>query len=798
MLLRFHMSTYLETSSCRLSSMATLQYKYPSTRRNLGKQDQGESCFTEDSHIRPSSSMLVSFLQAGGDLARPTPHSLPSVRQRSQLAGVYITTFAAFLFRRSCLLLCGRLSCFYCPDSCSCITPLMHAPTSTPAAKAYSAAQQQHAPAPSPAQQWPQQDVPEMRTHLPWRRSACDRCRSQKLRCVRAKEDDTSRPCTRCLRIRYPCFTSLAKPPGRHSTRLHPPASASKASSGSDTVPTAPRPSSNRAEKTTRRRRPSEDVSLAPGQTLPVLLEEWPFSQDENQNEEAGRAFEDGGDSSMLTPSDEYESINFLDFLVGNNSGGFEPVTSVPPDDGHLSPTSHSRFRSSVSQALPQSLTSFDFTSPPSGFHFLQDLEDEQHEGAVHDMVVQDQISMPSRTPTPPVHCSPPGVLLASLFESLSALLVRVNTEPWDLGVLSVTGLTMDSGEIDVTATEALANEASVFNPLLSILVKTSKFLDICKLFMPPRCSRGTDEESSATTVAAGSTSHSGPRKRVFSSSGHEIGGSRCTQGMAKRTARQPAALSSLPSPFSLPGSTRTPSSVSSSLNRADEPCPLFPALAETPPTGRAIITAAQLLTVVSCYLQVVTIYNNIFSHLLFQLTLPPQEPLPSDTQHPAAIGTIPTGTNTPTSRRQQHSQHTQQAQQLATHGSGDVAPMVPNLVLAGYSVPLNAALRMRLLVEVVEHQFEQIEHALGLPGQYCVLTSHQQQQSQHHVDTSEGGLLAGREVTALLVAVMRLSIGTESGDADADSNYGRGSIGVVASLRENLAKAQRVRRRWS
>jgi hypothetical protein len=87
----------------------------------------------------------------------------------------------------------------------------------------------------APGQQRQQAPPTEMRLHSPWRRLACDRCRSQKLRCVRTKENDTSRPCTRCLRIGHPCFTSLAKPPGRTFGRLPlaPESAASSADAGS-------------------------------------------------------------------------------------------------------------------------------------------------------------------------------------------------------------------------------------------------------------------------------------------------------------------------------------------------------------------------------------------------------------------------------------------------------------------------------------------------------------------------------------------------------------------------------------
>jgi hypothetical protein len=483
----------------------------------------------------------------------------------------------------------------------------------------------------------------------------------------------------------------------------------------------------------------------------------WSFIHNENQNEEAA-VFGDGG-MPMLTSSDEYQSIDFFESLVDKNPLGFETVASVPLDC-HPSPVSHSQYRS-----VPLPFTS---PSPPSEFHYSRELDDE-HDGGAVDMVDEDQIPMHFQTATPtlPVQCCA-GVLLAQLSESLSTQLVRLNTETWDLGVLSVTSLTTDSGEVDVNVAKGLTNETPIFNPLLSILVSMGRFLDVCNMFMAPECSARANEASTAA------------QRRFFSM--HETGESRRPQGTVRR-AELRSVLPSLPFPFSLPCSNRIPTS--SSFPRRTESRPSFFSTGQ--PTGWTIITAAQLLTVVSCYLQVVTIYNDIFSHLLFQLTLPPPQPSPS-TQHPATGGPIPTGTNTATSR-QTHSHHTRQAQ-LATHGG---APMVPSLILAGYSVPLNVGLRMRLLVDVVEHQFEQIEHVLGLPGPYCVSTSHQQQNQQRK--DAGGGLLAGREAIALLEAVMGLSFKMDSGGADAGNNADYDSTSIFASLRENFNKAQLVRR---
>jgi hypothetical protein len=51
-------------------------------------------------------------------------------------------------------------------------------------------------------------------TQETFKRSACDRCRGQKLRCPRT-EEQKGEPCTRCERAGAVCITSDARPPGR-------------------------------------------------------------------------------------------------------------------------------------------------------------------------------------------------------------------------------------------------------------------------------------------------------------------------------------------------------------------------------------------------------------------------------------------------------------------------------------------------------------------------------------------------------------------------------------------------------
>lgn len=553
-------------------------------------------------------------------------------------------------------------------------------------------------------------------------------------------------PCTRCLRIRHPCFTSSAKPPGRGFGR------------------------SNR--KKAIQRRANQDVSLALDHDSHMSMG-WPFIHNEEQNEGA-EIVDDGGISmNAAALSDEPQPLDLFDFFVDKNPLGFDTVPSVP-FDAHASPASHSRLYS-----VPQSFFS---ASPPSDLPLPYELDDE-HDGAVH-MVGEDPLHMLAQSPTQPFQSSP-GVLLAQLSESLSVQLVRLHTRPWDLGVLSVTCLTTNSGEDNATTVaKALTDEVPIFNPLLPILVSTGKFLDICKSFVSPESIGRANEASAVPAVAGGSVTLLGPRGGLFSM--HDMSESRREQETTKRAGR-PGKVPPPPLPFSF-----TNAAHASTLPRSRRGTGSRSSFSSTgSPPGRTIITAAQLLTVVSCYLQIVVIYNDVFSHLLFQLTLPSPQSSRS-TQHSASIGSVTSETITASSQHRR-SHDTQQAQP-ATHGG---SASVPNLILAGYSVPLDAGLRMRLLVEVVEHQFEQIEHVLGLPDPYCVSRGHQQQSQQQRHD-SEGALLAGREVTTLLEAAMDLSISMDRGGAAAGHDIGHDSARVFASLRENFGKAQRVRRSGS
>src|SRR5689334_17303823 len=48
-------------------------------------------------------------------------------------------------------------------------------------------------------------------------RSACDKCRSQKLKCDQSSNPNDAGKCTRCLKSKSDCITSAPRPSGRPS-----------------------------------------------------------------------------------------------------------------------------------------------------------------------------------------------------------------------------------------------------------------------------------------------------------------------------------------------------------------------------------------------------------------------------------------------------------------------------------------------------------------------------------------------------------------------------------------------------
>jgi hypothetical protein len=153
-----------------------------------------------------------------------------------------------------------------------------------------------------------------------------------------------------------------------------------------------------------------------------------------------------------------------------------------------------------------------------------------------------------------------------------------------------------------------------------------------------------------------------------------------------------------------------------------------------SPGSPHSITTTLALL---SCYLQIIAIYDAIFRRVYVSLCGLPKA----------------------------------SAAKLQT---------IPSSHLAGF--PLRQrSLQIKILIQIIEHQSEMIEKALGLPVEYRVSA-----RQDHYV-----GLLDGTEAKALLGAVMGLGEGTLG--MGKDSMGLRLGLGYVVLLRENIKRVQQL-----
>lgn len=137
------------------------------------------------------------------------------------------------------------------------------------------------------------------------RRFACDRCRGQKLRCLREKLDPDR--CDRCLRADAECLTTPGFAARSHSADLPPPAARKRRHPGPPPIPAATYTSAD---------------SLGGGLTFvdPTDTAEWPYVWDSSiQNLEFG----DGFDDMVISPLD-YQFMN-------TNAGAVTPPPTGAP-----------------------------------------------------------------------------------------------------------------------------------------------------------------------------------------------------------------------------------------------------------------------------------------------------------------------------------------------------------------------------------------------------------------------------------------------------------------------------------
>lgn len=133
-------------------------------------------------------------------------------------------------------------------------------------------------------------------------------------------------------------------------------------------------------------------------------------------------------------------------------------------------------------------------------------------------------------------------------------------------------------------------------------------------------------------------------------------------------------------------------------------------------PSGPPSLCTTQLLVALSCYIQIVSIYDSIFSTVFEYL---------------ASGGAATSLTSVPSS--QQH-------------------PTTPTLYLAGLPILPNRKLCGTLLVHQIEHQLERIEMLVGLPEHYRISSK-----SGDDGRDVGSGLFAGQHSQSLLNAVFQL-----------------------------------------
>ncbi|KAK0666908.1 hypothetical protein QBC41DRAFT_397232 [Cercophora samala] len=512
----------------------------------------------------------------------------------------------------------------------------------------------------------PAATLPEARSHSPWRRSACDRCRSQKLRCTRKKEDDTSTPCTRCLRIRFPCFTSPAKPPGRLAHRR---AAAANNASLSDVA-----------------QRQLPFVSLpGGGNTMTTgdqlgcgnpLYAPWPYGQ---QGVEHPLVMEDS--SMALAWADGGHGIGSFDFSVHDNTLLMDPHITLY-DNQHIQPSSHHQ-TPSVSLPSPPEYQQFQGFSPEDNYHTTK------------------AIPVPKSS-----RQTDPGVLLASLQQNLSKQLLHAKSLPRDFSILD-------------TLLPGSSKATDGYDPLASVLSSTCDLIEISQLFHRP-ADAGTPQSghkrSPSITDDGGASVHGGSRWPSPASNASQI----ASQGYSLTHSA---------------GSSTAASSPSSSTV-------IDPALGGTPATAPKGQTqqlgGANLLTMVSCYLQLITIYDAIFGHVLLEAAFAMTRRSNGNDinmQHALAHAMpIDLSRGFPGHHHHHHHHHHE--------AFSSAAGQYPQ------TAEVNHWQRAALLAQMVDRQLEGVEGALGLPRQYCVSSPMQVMAGD---EMREGGLLSGREARGLL-----------------------------------------------
>ncbi|KAI0436181.1 hypothetical protein F4803DRAFT_247464 [Xylaria telfairii] len=158
----------------------------------------------------------------------------------------------------------------------------------------------------------------------------------------------------------------------------------------------------------------------------------------------------------------------------------------------------------------------------------------------------------------------------------------------------------------------------------------------------------------------------------------------------------------------------------------------LPPIATATPTNGNVELSVVAILNILSCYLHLVAIFGIFFRHMHTFLCQTPASSLPT----------------------------------LQT---------IPGLRLADMHVD-HGGLQLKILIQVIEHQFVMMENSLGLLDEHRVFPRHQGRWS----NDCQGIRLDGCEIGMLLTDVM-------------GSNVAASATRIVASLREEIAKVRQL-----
>ncbi|KAL2822258.1 hypothetical protein BDW59DRAFT_149623 [Aspergillus cavernicola] len=272
---------------------------------------------------------------------------------------------------------------------------------------------------------------------------------------------------------------------------------------------------------------------------------------------------------------------------------------------------------------------------------------------------------------------------LSVLIASLSMQLDRLKTAPWSVTLVNIT-------------CAYHGQEAANSNPLGEVLQSTSEFVHVLQTIAL--------KTSSTDQLGSGFQSPDWD-PTTLSSSAADMYCSRVAANL--NNAVQPLQISS--SPF---GQMHTPES------RTPQPSDHF----------KPDISAA--LVILTCYIQIIRIYNILFSRVYEALS-------------------------------------------EMSHQSISSLQAVPGLQLGGFPVQYGN-LQIKILVQVIMHLLAHIERLLGTPAEF-------------RLDPARGsndGLLSSSELTALLRMVMSQKDGKESDGT---------GVGYISSLRENMKKTQQM-----